>query len=245
MSTLLLRLSGPMQSWGVSSRFRFRDTGREPSKSGVVGLLCAALGRARTSPVDDITDLFMAVRVDREGVMQTDYHTAGGQSEAKSGYGVARFGTSQLEAVISFRQFLADANFLVGLQARTAEEEGLLRRLDAALVEPRWPLCLGRHAFMPAEPVRLPDSPPMGPGLRPEPLMEALLNYPWPDVFEQDEPAHGLRFVIDDPTGASSDVRTDVPVSFDPQARRYTTRTVVTEFHNPPTAEMPALRESR
>ena len=45
MMTLLLRLAGPMQSWGTASKFRERDTGREPSKSGVVGLLAAALGR--------------------------------------------------------------------------------------------------------------------------------------------------------------------------------------------------------
>ena len=41
MSVLLLRLSGPMQSWGVQSRFTVRDTGLEPSKSGVVGLIAA------------------------------------------------------------------------------------------------------------------------------------------------------------------------------------------------------------
>ena len=43
MSVLLLRLAGPMQAWGTQSRFTVRDTGLEPSKSGVIGLLCAAL----------------------------------------------------------------------------------------------------------------------------------------------------------------------------------------------------------
>ena len=47
MGVLLLRLAGPMQSWGTQSRFTVRDTGREPSKSGVVGLLCAAVGVPR------------------------------------------------------------------------------------------------------------------------------------------------------------------------------------------------------
>ena len=37
MSTLLLRLAGPMQSWGTDSKFDVRRTGREPSKSGVIG----------------------------------------------------------------------------------------------------------------------------------------------------------------------------------------------------------------
>ena len=53
MSVLLLRLAGPMQSWGVESRFTVRDTGLEPSKSGVVGLLCAALGRRRDADIAD------------------------------------------------------------------------------------------------------------------------------------------------------------------------------------------------
>ena len=47
MSVLLMRLAGPMQSWGTRSRFSNRDTGLEPSRSGVIGLLCAALGRPR------------------------------------------------------------------------------------------------------------------------------------------------------------------------------------------------------
>ena len=46
-ATLLLRLQGPMQSWGTTSRFDERDTQLEPSKSGVLGLVCAAIGRDR------------------------------------------------------------------------------------------------------------------------------------------------------------------------------------------------------
>ena len=52
MPTLLLRLVGPMQSWGTTSRFDERDTGKEPSKSGVVGLLAAALGIDRENWTD-------------------------------------------------------------------------------------------------------------------------------------------------------------------------------------------------
>ena len=47
MSTLLLRLAGPMQSWGTDSKFDVRRTQREPSKSGVIGLVAAALGIPR------------------------------------------------------------------------------------------------------------------------------------------------------------------------------------------------------
>src|SRR5262245_45694114 len=85
MGTLLLRLAGPMQSWGTDSRFSVRDTGLEPSKSGVIGLLCAALGKPRVEQPGDgqptlakLSALRMGVRVDREGVMRRDFHTAGG-----------------------------------------------------------------------------------------------------------------------------------------------------------------------
>ena len=47
MATLLLRLAAPMQSWGIDSKFDTRKTNREPTKSGVIGLLAAALGLRR------------------------------------------------------------------------------------------------------------------------------------------------------------------------------------------------------
>lgn len=87
MKTLLLRFIGPMQSWGIDSRFVMRETGLEPSKSGVIGLLCAALGKPQKDeeaehhdypPLSRLAGLRLGVRVDRPGVMQSDYHTAGG-----------------------------------------------------------------------------------------------------------------------------------------------------------------------
>src|SRR5579864_5026868 len=90
MTTLLLRLAGPMQSWGTQSRFTVRDTGREPSKSGVIGLVCAALGRRRDAPLDDLVQLTMGTRVDRDGIVKVDYHTAGGAHRHGETYGVIR-----------------------------------------------------------------------------------------------------------------------------------------------------------
>ncbi|MEW6316028.1 MAG: type I-E CRISPR-associated protein Cas5/CasD, partial [Pseudomonadota bacterium] len=79
MPTLLLRLAGPMQSWGTTSRFDQRDTGKEPSKSGVIGLLAAALGIDRevwNDELKSLSALTMAVRHDRPGVLKRDYQTA-------------------------------------------------------------------------------------------------------------------------------------------------------------------------
>lgn len=163
MHTLLLRLAGPMQAWGTQSRFLERDTGLEPSRSGVLGLLGAALGVRRDEPIGALADLAMGVRVDREGVVGRDFHTALGVVKADGKPG---------DTVVSVRYFLADADFLVGLEG---EDLALLARLDAALAEPRWPLGLGRRAFPPGLPVRLP-----GGGVRPDlPLRQALRAEPW------------------------------------------------------------------
>ena len=52
MSTLLLRFAGPMQAWGADARFDVCRTNREPTKSGVIGLLAAALGQRRDAPLE-------------------------------------------------------------------------------------------------------------------------------------------------------------------------------------------------
>lgn len=231
MSVLLLRLAGPMQSWGTQSRFSIRDTGREPSKSGVVGLLCAALGRPRTDPVDDLAALRMGVRVDREGTVAVDYQTAGGTHRRDEEYGVARADGSRGGTVVSSRYYLSDADFLVGLEGSTREQEELLCTLDGALQRPVWPLFLGRKAFVPGVSVRLPDAPPLGPGRREGGLEDVLKAYPWP------EPApHRLRLILDSASSTAGEVRADVPVSFAIHDRRYATRYVETRLIARPSA---------
>lgn len=228
MMTLLLRLQGPMQAWGTQSRFEHRDTGREPSKSGVIGLICAALGRPREAPVDDLVALRMGVRVDREGQIKLDYHTAGGGLWRGKSYGVAKSDGSRGDPVVSRRLYLADADFLVGLEGDGPVQEALLREIDAAFDSPRWLLFLGRKAFVPGVPPRLPDQPPFGPGLQEGSLLEALKRYPWPE--DNSRPIPVLRFILDDPSGASGEVRRDVPVSFAIGKRSFRDRAVRTTF---------------
>ena len=78
MATLLLRLAAPLQSWGADSKFEIRKTNREPTKSGVIGLLAAALGLARDDDqaLQRLNGLRFAVRVDQEGELLVDYHIA-------------------------------------------------------------------------------------------------------------------------------------------------------------------------
>lgn len=209
MNVLLLRLVGPLQSWGVQSRFSVRDTGLEPSKSGVIGLLCAALGRPRDAAVDDLAALRMGVRVDQEGKLRYDFHTA--QSVLKAGGGIK-------DTEPSRRYYLADAKFLVGL---AGESQELLVRLHHALASPVWPLFLGRKAFVPGEPVWLED------GLRLGVTLEtALAEYPplQPASDAKENKAH--RLILESEDGP--EVRPDQPISF--ARREFGLRRVRTSF---------------
>jgi len=227
MSTLLLRLAGPMQAWGTQSRFTERDTGREPSKSGVVGVLCAALGRSRDETVDDLAGLRMGVRVDREGAVLTDYHTAGGTHRRGERYGVVRADGSPGGTVVSRRHYLADADFLVGLEGDDVE---LLRGLERALARPVWPLFLGRKAFVPGVPLPLPRG-----GVRDGMgLVEALVDEPWPRLDLAVPPPHRhptrLRLVLQTDAASGAEVRADQPVGAAFRDRRFAPRHVETRF---------------
>ncbi|MGL4734466.1 MAG: type I-E CRISPR-associated protein Cas5/CasD [Enterovibrio sp.] len=161
MPTLLLRLQGPLQSWGTTSRFDERDTQLEPSKSGVLGLVCAALGRDRRESVDDLAALKMGVRVDQEGVVLRDYQTATGVISAAGKVDMKR-------TVVSPRYYLSDAAFLVGFEG----DKALLEQIHQALKAPHWALSLGRKGCLPSPPVHLHD------GLVDKDLQVALCGYP-------------------------------------------------------------------
>lgn len=228
MSVLLLRCAGPLQSWGTRSRFSERDTEREPSKSGIIGLLCAALGWGRDTPPDRLAALsamLMGVRVDREGIVLRDFHTA---------QNVLRAGGGTQDTVISNRYYLQDAAFLVGLEG----EDSLLATLDAALAAPVWPLYLGRRSCPPGAPVRL--IAPLGhqSGVS---LEEALSAYP-----SLAAPARGqthLRFVWEKPFGQGVEKRQDTPLCFQSDARRFEVREVTQELRPLP-AEVTTGKEA-
>jgi len=157
MPTLLMRLEGPMQSWGTQSRFTVRDTGLEPSKSGVIGLCCAALGidREDDEALALIAQARMGVRIDHPGSLERDYHTVGGGTPpGLDRYGVYKASTkpgskATGDTVPSTRYYLAGASFLVGLEH---DDPALLQRIDAALGAPAGPSSWGASPTCPASP---------------------------------------------------------------------------------------------
>lgn len=212
MSTLLLRLAAPIQSWGVASKFDNRDTAREPTKSGVIGLLAAALGRYRTDNLDDLKELCFGVRIDQPGVLLRDYHTA------KQKKNVASFVTTRL--------YLADAVFMVGLES----EEDFLKKLAIALQNPVFPLYLGRRSCPPVGALVL--------GLRDLNLRQALEEEPWQasDWFIKAQNKHQnkqseqvkLTIVCDAKSSEpGAFLRRDLPITFDQRHRQYDFRMVI------------------
>ncbi|MDO5112100.1 MAG: type I-E CRISPR-associated protein Cas5/CasD [Clostridia bacterium] len=198
MSTLLLRLAAPLQSWGVESKFDRRTTERAPTKSGVTGLVASALGRRRNESVDDLTNLRFGVRMDRSGVMLRDYHTA----------------KSEKSAYVTKRYYLADAVFLVGLEGDAA----LLKEIEIALRNPFFPLFLGRRSCPPEGKLSL--------GIRENLTLEQALESE-PALVPSKEDSLRLRIMAEtsDMTKKAYFMR-DVPISFNQEHRRFGFRRV-------------------
>lgn len=252
MKALLLRLSAPLQAWGTQSRFSERDTQLEPSKSGVVGLLAAALGWPRTADLSSLAALGMAVRVDREGRKIRDFHTVGGGNvprEILTLYGVREYGVSKAndsspDAAISNRYYLADARFLVAVGS---EDEALLHRLAGALRSPVHPLFLGRKSCVPAEPVLHDRNTPLRQGESLRAILEEEPWQPWDPVLgDRRRPwpnaPDKLRLVLESPDGSGA-ARSDIPISFQKGNRRHALRSVVVEFTDKPIQQWKATQQ--
>jgi len=165
---LLLRLEGPLQSWGSRSRWDVRDTQPEPTKSGTIGLLGCALGYPVGEPrleTELDTGLRFGVRVESPGRVIGDFQTVSGFLPTAAGrYRAVKSTTSlaKLRAdpdaipatIVSPRFYLEDASFLVALAgAPPAGGRALLEACAAALQDPVWPLYLGRKACVATRPI--------------------------------------------------------------------------------------------
>lgn len=213
MHTLIMPLVGPMQSWGYRSRFDDRDTGLEPTRSGVIGLICAAMGIPRADDISRFDSLRMGIRVDAPGRAMVDYHTA---------MDVIKADGSGKDTVVSYRHYLSDARFLAGLES---VEFALVEEIDAALRHPVWPLFLGRKSFVPALPVHLAGSSVQ----RDTTLEKALKAFPYFRLREREDIPTSLRLVIEPKPGEETYMaQSDWPLSYGD--RRFGLRNVKTDW---------------
>lgn len=198
MSTLLLHLAAPLQAWGTDSKFEVRRTNREPSKSGVIGLLAAALGLRRDADLSKLSALRFGVRVDRNGEVIKDFHMAKAE---KTSY-------------LTYRYYLSDAIFLVGLES---EDRSFLEQIERALRNPCFPLFLGRRSCPPTLPLVL--------GIREDALETALRGEENQnkDLKSRRQSHRYIRLDCGEGEQEGTVVQ-DLPISFNPMRREFAYR---------------------
>ncbi|NTW39269.1 MAG: type I-E CRISPR-associated protein Cas5/CasD [Cellulomonadaceae bacterium] len=160
MSTLLLRLAGPAQSWsGVQLYPSTVQTERVPTRSGVLGLLACCLGARQGHWPAWIEDITAWVRVDRPGDVRTDFQTVNGVPDHMESH-FARSAVAENPRApkpkiqlageaynLRQRRFLAGAEFILAI-----EHDRNLSDLTAAVASPAFMPYLGRKAFAPTFP---------------------------------------------------------------------------------------------
>ena len=230
MSTLIFQLFSAMQSWGKEDKFSIYSTNREPSKSAVIGLIAAAMGiqEHEQSEFDELNKLRFAVRCDCPGSVMSDYHTAAGdvsifhlvkkqrgkkvKYEAKP---AAYMKSGRRESEITYREYLTDAFFTVGLEGDVA----LLQRAAVAFSKPKFFLYLGRKSC--------PLTFPIMPKLVESPLLDAVMTFP---TVKRNE-ILPMRIFFD---ASEGEIRRDVFAGMHGNTRMYHIRFVKSLVCDPP-----------
>ena len=150
-SCLALYFDAPLQSWGYASKFDRRTSLAHPTRSGVIGLLCAAAGIDRTD-VEALRRLDEALEVNvyafKLGTRMIDYHTVGGGYDPKRDpFKISRKASGGTGSTVqTYREYLEGSRFGVVVGGETT----LVRRLARHLENPVWGVWLGRKACIPA-----------------------------------------------------------------------------------------------
>lgn len=163
---LLMWLEAPLQSWGHDSKFGRRDSLNFPTKSGVLGLLCCALGAGGAQKewlarwADRDLQVIAYVPTNKHGQplprqpLMRDFHMVGSGFDDKDPWQTLLIPKTNegKKAVgggtkMTYRYYLQDMAFAVALQGPQEE----LDTLEAALQNPVWDLYLGRKNCVPTE----------------------------------------------------------------------------------------------
>ena len=154
MSILILRLEGPLQSWGEHSVYYGEgDTATMPTRSGIVGLLACALGiyKEESKEIAALSDsLSLGVRADRPGKLLIDFQTTGAKILQTAEHKSRGTKDTVRSTICSHKQYLEDAAFTVAI---TSKDESFITHLAEALQHPSWSICLGRKSCVPTRPV--------------------------------------------------------------------------------------------
>lgn len=162
MSYALLWLEAPLQSWGVDSRFGRRATLPFPTRSGILGLVCCAMGKggeqtgwlAKWKPLKQAIAAF--ARKGFRPPMLRDFHMVGSGYDSKNPWqdmlipktseGKRPVGGG---SKLTYRYYLQDMAFACALELPAGNEN----EICDGLRYPVWDICLGRKNCVPTEQV--------------------------------------------------------------------------------------------
>ncbi|NOT18398.1 MAG: type I-E CRISPR-associated protein Cas5/CasD [Sulfuriferula sp.] len=166
---LLLWLEAPLQSWGADSKFGRRDTQAFPTKSGVLGLVCAALGAggeqrgllAEFAALTQTVVSFARTKVKGESVVKQerepllrDFHMVGSGYDKQDPWATMLIPkTSDGKPAVgggskmTYRYYLQDAAFAVVLEVPADKSDAIA----LALQNPAWDVYLGRKNCVPTD----------------------------------------------------------------------------------------------
>lgn len=166
---LLLWLEAPLQAWGADSKFGRRETQAFPTKSGILGLMCSALGAGgeQCALLDEFANLDQTVisfartkeicgepvKREREPILR-DFHMVGSGYDKQDPWASMLIPkTSEKKpavgggAKMTYRYYLQDAAFAVAIEVPLERSEQIIQALQA----PTWAVYLGRKNCVPTD----------------------------------------------------------------------------------------------
>jgi CRISPR system Cascade subunit CasD len=205
MNTLLLNIDSPLQSWASYEGIYEKPTNKEPTKSGILGMICSAEGLLRDKAqarLIELNQLRMGVLVIQEGIPIKDYQIIGnGGLEEKNLYLIK---TTPKNRIIN-KYYLANARFIVGLEY---DDRNLLLKISKSLDNPKFHIYFGRKCCVPASRIVLGE----GDGIVEKSLEDALKSI------------GNDRMILEDENGSIRSL--DKPISFANGDKQYHFRRV-------------------
>jgi CRISPR system Cascade subunit CasD len=157
---LVVRLYGPLASWGEIAVGESRHSAVYPSKSALLGLLGAALGVVREDDAGQqaLTEGYrFGVKLLCAGTPLRDYHTVQSPPQQRKVFWRSRrqeLAADKLGTLLSTREYRCDSLAVVAVEALPGARWSL-EELATALRQPRFVLYLGRKSC----PLALPLAP--------------------------------------------------------------------------------------
>lgn len=153
-SFLVFRLYGPMSAWGDIAVGERRPVQDHPSKSGILGLVAAAIG-VRRSEAEALSRLHeaygFASMVDTPGEILADYHTVQVPPGSKGHEFATRraelgFRRDELQTILSHRNYRCDAVSAACIWPAADSAPYGLDFIKKKLLMPEFTLYLGRRS---------------------------------------------------------------------------------------------------